>query len=155
MINRLNSLTQQGFELLLRTHIKAFKHHIILPISLRNVSLCRFKCLQRNKWRLHFDMRFFPQRNGVLSVQWNISSSNQKSFQINSFILDLNFFQSAPIENLFSSDTLESHKLGKLSMVDGVPFIISGYRTFETEKLEGREWKQMPIFPFRDFGENT
>ena len=75
--------------------------HIILPISLRNVSLCRFKCLQRNNWRLHFDMRFFPQRNGVLSVQWNISSSNQKSFQINSFILDLNFFQSAPIENLF------------------------------------------------------
>ena len=40
-------------------------------------------------------------------------------------------------------------------MVDGVPFIISGYRTFETEKLEGREWKQMPIFPFRDFGVNT
>ena len=40
-------------------------------------------------------------------------------------------------------------------MVDGVPFIIAGYRTFETEKLEGREWKQMPIFPFRDFGENT
>ena len=51
------------------------------------------------------------------------------------------------------SDTIETHKLGKLSMVDGAPFIISGYRTFENEKLEGRQWKLMPIFPFRDYGD--
>ena len=67
-------------------------------------------------------------------------------------ILDLDFFDQLQFKNFFS-DTLESHKLGKLSMIDEAPFIISGYRTFETEKLEGREWKRMSIFPSRDYGE--
>ena len=51
------------------------------------------------------------------------------------------------------ADTMVSHKLGVLSKVDGKPFIIAGFRTFETEILEGSKWVKMPTFPFRDFGE--
>ena len=51
------------------------------------------------------------------------------------------------------ADTIVSHKLGVLSNVDGIPFIIAGFRTFETERLVRSEWEKMPTFPFRDFGD--
>ena len=51
------------------------------------------------------------------------------------------------------ADTIVSHKLGVLSSVNGIPFIIAGFRTFETERLVRSEWEKMPTFPFRDFGD--
>ena len=51
------------------------------------------------------------------------------------------------------ADTLVSHKLGVMSRIDGKPFIVAGFRTFETAILEGSKWEKMPTFPFRDFGE--
>ena len=91
----------------------------------------------------------------MLSIQWNNSSSNKESFLFHVLSSPFDCLSSLKISFLKTliSDNIESHKLGRLSIVDGAPFIMCGYRTFGNEKLEGREWKPMPIFPFRDFGE--
>ena len=51
------------------------------------------------------------------------------------------------------ADTIVFHKLGILSSVDAIPFIMAGFRIFETEILVGSQWEEMPTFPYRDFSD--